>query len=542
MQGQNTVSLVNLGALISKERFSKTLLDSVRLVKSPDSPALCLKVASDMGISTEFFDLQKQLKNKAVVFETQYCDRKALEQLSHLTASQQKAHDDDDERGFQASVIEMISRAVALRASDIHLCIESQAAYCHFRVDGKLVFDRDYPAEQGRRLVNALYNSMCEERSSTSLSYSEPADAKIREAFVQHLGLSTGRFASRPGGGGKLLVVIRLITRRRERLAFDALGLTPPEAAIIRRVLNKPGGVIFSSGPTGHGKSTLSQCMAEMITAHDKGLSMITIEDPIESPIEGAFQTPLIIADRGDRALLSRAWELAISNVVRLNPDWLYIGEVRDATSAMGTLEAGNTGHGVITTIHTRFPIDILSRLKNWKVDKDLLMDATIIPCLIGLRLVPLLCPACKKPYATHKAAVESTFRGVIDTFTRSEQVFLRDNAGCEQCHHTGLKGRTGVFEVIETNAEFMQRYHTQGKQAAYEYWYTAGGITLCDNVLRLVNSGVIDPVDTHRAICNLDRNHLIFSDSAKNVVKTSRQLKGRDYYFQHNGGSLLSI
>ncbi|ECG8638388.1 pilus assembly protein PilQ, partial [Salmonella enterica subsp. arizonae] len=143
-------------------------------------------------------------------------------------------------------------------------------------------------------------------------------------------------------------------------------------------------------------------------------------EDPIESPIRGAVQTPLILADRSDRELMGKAWGKAISNLMRLDPDFIYIGEVRDSTSATGVIEAAQTGHNVITTIHTSHPIDIIQRLRRFGVDQDLLTDATLITCLIGLRLTPLLCPNCKRPYTSHKSEIEQELQELIEKHTDS--------------------------------------------------------------------------------------------------------------------------
>jgi type II secretory ATPase GspE/PulE/Tfp pilus assembly ATPase PilB-like protein len=303
-------------------------------------------------------------------------------------------------------------------------------------------------------------------------------------------------------------VVIRLISRRRKSNTLEGLGLMPQEANIIRRVLAKPAGVILSSGPTGHGKSTLSQAMAEIYAAENPGMSPISVEDPIESPIEGVFQTPLMITDRHNGGKIGMAWADAIKNIMRLDPDCIYIGEVRDNTSGSGVIEAAQTGHMVITTIHTNHPIDILQRLSRWGIEPDLLTDATLITCLIGLRLVKKLCPCCKRRYAEHRQTVDPLFQDIIEKYTATERVFLINPDGCTECNHTGIKGRTGVFEVIETDSKFMRLYDEQGKFAAYKYWREErNGITLCQNAIRLINEGAIDPVVTHKNICNLDRD-----------------------------------
>lgn len=483
--------------------------ENVRLLQNSESKQYTLHVVSDIQNDTYFFDLRKKLRDKGYSHDIVFSNRQSIEKINHIFNTTVEYEKDSDQTDVQDKISNIIKTAVEMRASDIHIQIGS-FTQVFFRIDGSRNVMQQFEdtVDNGKRLVQTLYNSMCDERSSSTFSYNEPTDAKIREEYVQAYGLSTGRFASRPGGTGKVIVVIRLISRRKQSLSLGELGLSEDQQKAIKRSLAKPAGVILSSGPTGHGKSTLSQCMAEIYTSENPGMNMLTVEDPIESPIEGAFQTPLIIADRSDSSKMGRAWGKSMSNLMRLDPDCIYIGEVRDNTSGNGVIEAAQTGHIVVTTIHTNHPIDIIQRLRRFGVDQDLLTDATLITCLIGLRLVKKLCPECKLRYVEHRDSVDSLFHEVIDKYTRTNDVYLVNPKGCKCCNHTGIKGRTGVFEVIETDSEFMRLYDAQGKFAAYDYWRNKlGGVTLCQNAIRLINDGVIDPVITHKSICNLDRD-----------------------------------
>ncbi|WP_051225645.1 ATPase, T2SS/T4P/T4SS family [Photorhabdus temperata] len=345
-------------------------------------------MVNDIQNNTHFYDLRKKLRVKGYEHIVEYSNRQHIEKINHIFNTSE--HENDaDQTDIQDKILLIIKTAVEMRSSDIHIQIGS-FTQVYFRIDGSrnVMQQFENTVENGQRLVQTLFNSMCTERSSSTFSYNEPCDAKIREEYVQAYGLSTGRFASRPGSSGKVIVVIRLISRRKQSLTLGELGLSEAQQNAIKRSLAKPAGVILSSGPTGHGKSTLSQCMAEIYTSENPGMNMLSVEDPIESPIEGTFQTPLIIADRSDSSKMGRAWGKSMSNLMRLDPDCIYIGEVRDNTSGNGVIEAAQTGHIVVTTIHTNHPIDIIQRLRRWGVDQDLLTDATLITCLIGLRLV----------------------------------------------------------------------------------------------------------------------------------------------------------
>lgn len=505
---ERTHSLVNISQYLPGVTIPNEIIDNVRLLKDNNEGAFELFVVNQFDENTHYFDFKKHLGRKDVYPKINWVTREELAEVSNafdvsITSSL------DSKSAMQAKVTAIIKHAVELRASDIHFRIDATYFQVSFRIDGikrpmKMFGDS---AENGKLLLNALYNSMCTEQSTSSLSATESSDARMKEEFVSEFGLSTGRFASRPGNSETLLAVVRLITKRKQQLELEELGLTKKQVSAIRRALSKPSGAIFSSGPTGHGKSTLSQCMAESVTRDDSGINLLTVEDPIESPIKGAVQTPLILADRSDRELMAKAWGKAISNLMRLDPDFIYIGEVRDSTSATGVIEAAQTGHNVITNIHTSHPIDILQRLRRFGVDQDLLTDATLITCLIGLRLTALLCPHCKRSYEENKGEIEEELRELIDKHTQSHNAFLINEAGCEHCDGTGIKGRTGVFEVIETDYSFMSLYEQKGKFAAWKYWRDNGGETLCENITQLINQGKVDPVIAHKRICNLDRD-----------------------------------
>lgn len=505
---EHTHSLINISAYLPDVKILGEIIDNVRLLKNNDGDDYQLIVLDKLDNDPLYFDFKSQLRRKSIQPVIHWVSREELAEISNEFDFNNTVSS-DTQSDTQHRVIEIIKRAVELRASDIHFRIDTSFFQVAFRIDGIKRNMKRFgdSAENGRHLVNALFNSMCTEQSTSTLSTTEASDARLKEEFVSEFGLSTGRFASRPGNSGTLLAVVRLITKRKQQLELEQLGLTQKQASAIRRSLSKPSGAIFSSGPTGHGKSTLSQCMAESVMRNDSGINLLTVEDPIESPIRGAVQTPLILADRSDRELMGKAWGKAIANLMRLDPDFIYIGEVRDSTSATGVIEAAQTGHNVITTIHTSYPVDIIQRLRRFGVDQDLLTDATLITCLIGLRLTPLLCPNCKRPYAENKGETEPELQELIEKHTDSQAAFLMNESGCEECEGTGIKGRTGVFEVIETDYTFMSLYEQKGKFAAWKYWRENGGETLCENITLLINQGKVDPVIAHKKICNLDRD-----------------------------------
>lgn len=494
-------------------RLLPKLNDAICLVKGDDG-ALTLKVALPFIDCLEVMDYERRLKANKVQFTLMSCALSDIVELKKSAESDGENEEDKSTKTIQKRIIKILSDAVEKRASDVHIRLEKIFCKVYFRIDGKLAYYDEYAAAEGSRYINCLYNTMCINQSHASVSYSESSDAKVREEYVQALGLTGGRFGSRASGEG-LAVAIRLIARRDKALAMRELGLTAQQEDTLERAISKPSGMIFFTGNTGSGKSTLVQVISELITARDPGINLMTVEDPIESPIKGAVQTALGAKE---------AWWQAIKSLMRLDIDWIVMGEVRDSLSAMAAIQAAQTGHFVLTTLHTSHPIDTLTRLKGLNVDSDLLSDAALITCLVGQSLAPKLCPQCKKRYTAHKEDVLPVFNGLIEQFCQPEQVYLKNASGCEQCNGKGVKGRTGIFEVIEIDAQFMHLYHTCGKTSAYNYWYENGGSTLCENTLRLINAGIIDPVSSHKNICNLDRDCLVFTDVVRETAKRHRE------------------
>ena len=491
---EKTHTLLPLEPPAGGRPFSTTIRESVRFIRDEQNLSHCLYVLNELDASTEYFELREQLRSQGLNPGVTWCNREELEKISQQFSDHSESVAGASD--FQNIILGLIAEATSLRGSDIHIRIEHKYTRVLYRIDGNVRNMQSHSPEWGTRLVNALYNSMSEEQSKTTLSFTEACDARVREEFVNGYGLSTIRFASRPGGQGRLAVALRLVSRRKQSLQFEDLGLTPAEETMLRRALTSSGGTFFS-GPTGHGKSTACQVSAEFLAREDPGENIMSVEDPIESPIEGVFQTPLGLQTYAD----------AMRNLLRMDPDRIYNGEVRDTGTANGVVEAIQTGTGVLTTIHTNSPADILQRLRRFGVDEDLLFDPTIISCLVGLRLVPLLCTHCRIPWQEVRGSVSPVMQDIVETHTQTRGVFLRNPGGCEYCGHTGIHGRTGIFEVIETDNRFMRLYSGKGKMAAYLDWIERGGVTLCQNLLRLINSGVADPVWTHRRIFNLDRD-----------------------------------
>lgn len=479
----------------------------------------CLVVVRDCKMNAQVLDY-------CHAFSMQWPDANhefvSMSELIELKKNNDVYISNEEHSDLQSEILQIFKQAKEKRASDIHLVIEKDVSKILFRVDRKVRFYNELIANKGRRVIQSLYTTMCEGRTQSTFSFTLPLDARIKESHVEQIGLVGGRLATRPTKNldGSLFVSIRLFDKREGGLTLSDMGMTNKQQIEMSKVIASPRGIVFLTGPTNSGKSTLAQCLIETEYKLDNGLNILTVEDPIEREIIGANQTPLVCHNRGVPGELSKAWGDAISNLMRLDPDRLFIGEVRDPTSADGAISAGHTGHKVYTTMHTSLPIDVLTRLRSFKVEEDMLTDASLICAMIGQRLTPLVCKKCSLSFEDNKSNIDNAYIELIEKYCDVSKVRFANPTGCSCCDFTGYKGMRGVYEVIHVNAEFMSLYRERGRQHAYDYWYVNGGETLCENAIKLINSGVADPIDIHTTVCELNQDEQIFTNEIRKAKR----------------------
>lgn len=433
---------------------------------------------------------QRQQKPIAITFVP-------LDQIWVLKEKQSIEHPQVD-RDFsenQKKVIDYFRQAAALHASDIHLEIgKGGTTHIMMRIHGSLVKVDAISKELGEDLAATIVLSMCDVAES-QFNPNRQQDGRVRRDFLQGLNLFGARYAHTPAVYG-LYVVMRVIpddSAAPPELAD--LGFLPEQEKLLNRMLKRPEGIIILSGPTGSGKSTTLRTFSAMYLKNARyQRRLMTIEDPPEGHIEGAVQTA-IIADKNNPAAVSIAWVRAISSALRLDPDALVVGEMRDNNSAQTSVTAAMTGHILLSTLHANDPINILDRLVTMGINPALLTDPQLFIGLISQRLVPVLCAQCKKPWDVVKASLSAEEHDLVQQNCQISQLYFRNVQGCKECYE-GIVGRRVIAEVIGPDATFMQLYREQGKLAARTYWQQGlNGITRNAHLLHHVNAGMVDPL-----------------------------------------------
>lgn len=468
-----------------------------------------LYVSSSHGMNHHVLAFIERLTRNGVTFRRVEVPLTKLRQI-YLEAPQNQGHSgsgggEADTTFRQKEVIKLIKDCVVLGASDIHFRVKAEIAEIWIRVHGELRKYNELPRQHGHALCAAMYQSMCD----VAEEFHKPEqsqDGRLGKEHLRACGLFGARIATRPTERGYLFVLRLLYAHRGKKPTMGDLGYLAEQIAVIRRMTQRTVGINIFSGSTGSGKSTTLECLLSMLLAEfDYKIHLLTLEDPPEYEVEGAVQTP-ITCDRKDPAALPREWASAISNALRLDPDVMMVGEMRDLDSATAAFRAAMTGHGLWTTLHANDATSILARLQDIGVQMSLMTDAALVTGLINQSLAPVLCPKCKIPFKEARSTLAEDLVERVEQTCDPEKVFVK-GGGCdhENCSE-GIIGRIVIAEVIMPTQQFMKVFQNEGKAAARSFWVkNMGGITKNQHLIRRINEGVIDPFLAERRICPLD-------------------------------------
>ena len=340
---------------------------------------------------------------------------------------------DDDNRAIHIVDL-LLARAIQYRASDIHLEAKRAGLLVKYRIDGTLIV----VAQLEPALTSLILTRLKVLARLVIYQKSTPQDGRIE----YRLGNRTYQFriAFMPTLHGEKAVV-RLAEALDRPLGLDELGMLPDMLRRVRRLITARQGVILLTGPSSSGKTTTMYAMLLAIY-QDAGetINIATLEDPVELDLGCISQTP--IPSGGEMTYAD-----GLKSLLREDPDVLMIGEVRDLETAQIVIQAGLTGHLVITTIHSGRASSVYTRLLNMGIEP--FMVASSVQGTIAQRLVRRLCDPCKQ---ARPLDGETRRRWGLDC---DAPIF--EPVGCPACDGTGYRGRTGIFELLESNDELQE-------------------------------------------------------------------------------------
>ena len=205
-------------------------------------------------------------------------------------------------------------------------------------------------------------------------------------------------------------------------------------------MITRPHGIVLVTGPTGSGKTTTLYTFLRSL--NNEGVNITTVEDPVENQIEGINQ--IQINPKADLTFNS-----SLRAILRQDPNVIMIGEIRDEETAQMAVRAAITGHLVLSTLHTNDSIGTITRLVDMGIPRYLVADALIGS--IAQRLLRKLCNECKKKRKTTPPEMKR--------LNIEEPVYIYHPVGCSSCNHTGYRGRTGIFEILNVNSNIKKYY-----------------------------------------------------------------------------------
>jgi len=379
----------------------------------------------------------------------------------------------------------LIEYAYANTASDIHIEPEKEKSAVRFRIDGVMHEVLSFSLEIHKQVISRIkvlsklqtdeHLSAQDGKMQASLS-AEDLDIRVSIVPITH---------------GENCVM-RLLSSHYRQFGLSDLGMNQHDFDKVSQAIQKPFGMILSTGPTGSGKTTSMYAILKILNTRDRNIA--TIEDPVEYDIDGLNQIQV-------NPKTNLTFAEGLRSILRQDPNIIYVGEIRDDETADIAVNSAMTGHIVLSTLHTNDAATAIPRLIDMKIEPFLV--ASTINVVIAQRLVRKICLSCKVSYSQKLSEVQRHFDKALikKIFGARQNVTLYKGKGCSVCHNTGYTGRVGVFEILEMT-ESIQDLVTKkadaqviNKQAIMEGMTTMmedglfkvkGGETSIEEVLRV--------------------------------------------------------
>jgi type II secretory ATPase GspE/PulE/Tfp pilus assembly ATPase PilB-like protein len=499
---------------------------------------MILYVSQDHKDTAAVFAFEGNLRRQGLLRE------KIATPLSEIRArAQEAARNENQIQQSSAQSLglarDLIERAISMRASDIHIEIyEDSHCLVKYRIDSYLRPIMEILPHIAHAMVMAMYN-VSEGKNKMEWMRDEICFARLRHPDVLPKGLFAIRFSSTRMSGGQFITLRMLPKGTSSASTLEEQGINKALLKTLKSMLRAASGLVVITGPTGAGKSTLLKHSIEWLQSEFPYSNTITVEDPVEYPIKNAKQIDVLVQDNEDPSVDERAiaWSRVISTTLRLDPDRIMVGEIRDGAAAMAACRAAFTGHPTLTTSHTNDAWEALNRVVDLLREGGMLNPMSLLANtknFVGAtaqRLVPRLCDCCRIPLVSNEDRIGGKTselfcdlaQAVPDFSKRAHNIFLRGD-GCNKCvpefadrpdaqrlaPGAGIYGRALILEVVKPTQRHLDIAMSQGTPAARRQWLEDGGQLMIDDAIEKVCQGVITPEIVQEFI---------------GEIKTSRQL-----------------
>lgn len=373
----------------------------------------------------------------------------------------------------------VITEAVQLRASDIHVEPFENRVRIRYRIDGVLV-ERDSPP---RRLLGAMLSRIKILAKMDIAERRRPQDGRIKVTVGEkQLDL---RVSVLPTNHGQS-VVMRLLDKDSIRVGVRQLGLSEEDFRQFKNLIRRPNGIVLVTGPTGSGKTTTLYAALNELNRPDR--KIITAEDPVEYYLPGINQVEV-------KHNIGLDFSRIIRSMLRQAPNIILVGEMRDQETAQMGIQASLTGHLVFSTLHTNDAPGAVTRMIDMGVPPYLVASSVI--AVLAQRLVRLICVKCKQPYTPTDAQLEAA--GI--TPEQAATATFMKGKGCAHCNKSGYRGRQGIFELMMMTAKVRElSFQGASTQDIRRQAVAQGMNTLYNDGIRKVMRGITTLEEVFRA------------------------------------------
>jgi type IV pilus assembly protein PilB len=427
---------------------------------------------SIMHAINHFFDVQSITRQDIITMR-----------LKGFAGRKEKRHeikvDHDNESPIIRLVDSIITSAVDIHASDVHIEPQEPDMKVRYRVDGVLIDALEIPSSVQKEVISHI-------KIMAEMDISEkrlPQDGHI--TLVHNDRDYDLRVSSLPATGGEK-IVIRILDSTTGLKKLSQIVTSPVELEQFQKLIQSPYGIILLTGPTGCGKTTTLYSLLQELNRPDRNI--VTVENPVEYRIKGLTQVQVNPA-------IGMTFASGLRSILRQDPDIILIGEIRDEETAEIALTAAQTGHLVLSTLHTNTAVGALARLYSLKIPPFHVAAAVL--GVVAQRLVRALCPHCKQVYAAGLQEIE----GLGLTAEEGSLQFYKA-AGCSFCRNTGFKGRLAAYEILTITPEIRRLVNRESSEDDIKCTAMNQGMkTLRQQGIRYVMEGLTSVEELYRII-----------------------------------------
>ncbi len=327
-------------------------------------------------------------------------------------------------------VSSIITGAIDVKASDIHIEPQEPDMRVRYRIDGLLRNAIDVPSSVQQEVVSHI-------KILADMDISERRLSQDGHISLNHDGRTYDlRVSSLPTVSGEK-IVIRILDKSKNKWSLDTIVPSTADNEKLRSLVEYPHGMLLITGPTGSGKTTTLYSVLQLLNTPEKNI--VTVEDPVEYRLESITQVQV-------KPIAGVTFAATLRSILRQDPDVILVGEIRDLETAEIAISAALTGHTVLSTLHTNDAAGAISRLVNLGVQPFLVASALL--GAVAQRLVRAICPTCRRQYEPSPEELEQ----IAFLAQPGENFRLYSSPGCNACHNTGYCGRQAIYEVLEVS------------------------------------------------------------------------------------------